>query len=69
MTGTGFHILPNEMILQIASNSDNSSLLSLLLFSSGLSALLLPVFRTRVFAPRRGRPAIQWAAALGILPW
>ncbi|KAL0639464.1 hypothetical protein Q9L58_001493 [Maublancomyces gigas] len=65
MTGIGFNLLPNEMVVQIASSADDSTLLSLLLCNRGLSALLLPVIHIRAFAPRGCRSAIQWAAAHG----
>lgn len=65
MEGIGFNLLPNEMVVQIVSSADDSTLLSLLLCNRGLSALLLPVLHIRAFEPRGRRSAIQWAAAHG----
>lgn len=68
MTKATFHSLPNELVLQIVSDVDDSSLLSLSLCNSGLSNLLTGVLRTRAFAPRGDLSAIQWAAVRDYTP-
>ncbi|KAL0636952.1 hypothetical protein Q9L58_004055 [Maublancomyces gigas] len=67
MTPISFVSLPNEMILQIASDTDDSSLLSLILCSRSLYNLLEPVLDIRAMAPRGDLSAMQWAAVRGYL--
>lgn len=65
MTKVGFSSLPNELVLQIAFDTDDSSLLSLLLCNRNLMNLLTPVIHTRALAPRGDQSAMQWAATQG----
>lgn len=65
MTVYGFPSLPNELALQIASDADDASLLSLILCNSSLYTLLTPVLHARAVLSRGPQTAMQWAAAQG----
>lgn len=67
MTRITLDSLPNEMILHIASDVDDYSLLSLLLCNRTLYNLLEHVLVIRALAPRGDLSAMQWAAAHGHL--
>lgn len=67
MTRRSFPSLPTELVLHIASYTDDSSLLSLLLCNRALSDIVTPVLHTRALTSRGSQSAIQWAANRGHL--